>query len=236
MQPQSRCGATRCIPWHRSFAPWCDTPRWTHVVRPERLDVMREFAWARSRRTNVSVVYWITPNVAHTTIMNRLLPWSFDVIAVAHAKQPETERRGILAAALAAEPFEFTFVRDPLSHVLSGVRQLAFCLRTGDGLVEILNNVTRNQWSHPQCEELHAFPQTSGYSFGPLGINRLHFVGRMERLQHDWNRLLALVGEPQLQRRVPNAHPRRYDVHEASFLTHPMVRAHTKWDVRCFTP
>ena len=238
---QERCGDSRCIPWGRGFAAWCDAPIWTHFVAPERLDAMREFAWIVSKASNKSALYWITPKSAHTTIMRRLVPQQFHIVSVADASMHERRKRLLLDAALKKDPLEFTFVRSADTHVLSATRQLQFCARRlyrrDIDLLPILENITLNRWRYTKCEELHLYPQVSGYAFDARGINRLHFVGRVEEMSTDWNRLLSMLGHrtgrkggiPRVNSRPPN-NAEDY----ASFLVHPMVRAHTEWDYRCF--
>lgn len=244
-EPQAQCGPGRCVAWDPSFAPWCDPPAWPSVARPRRLRSLREFAWVVTPKHNASMLYWITPKAAHTTIMNRLLVPPFRILRVASADVSDAERRRILEQALRHKPLEFTFVRDPLSHVVSAARELQACAareyRTDVSLLRVLMNVTDDTWRlDRRCRELHLYPQTAGYTADARGINRLHFVGRTERMRRDWSRLMQLVGEPP-PRAVPVVHARPPSDasrgRQARELTwHPLSRSHAEHDTRCFHP
>lgn len=194
------------------------------------------------------VVYWITPKAAHTTIVNRLMRRSpFEILDVASADLSEGARRARLARALAHDPFEFTFVREPVGHVASAIAQMRVCralptARRVHDYLATLYEFVEDRWPSRACRELHLYPQISGYP-SPDGVRRLHFVGRVGRLAEDWAALLGYVnasdaagaagGVP-----VVNARRRPRFLRAAAqwrtFATHPMVRAHTEWDARCF--
>ena len=225
VQPQAKCGTTRCYPWKDSFASWCEAPQFVQL-HPERYHAVREFAWAFSPRSNQSVIYWITPKSAHTTIINRLMS-SFKIHKVAISEYSNDHKRRILNEALKTNPLEFTFIRDPLWHTVSGAQELQVCAKRVYGrhvdLLDILLNVSADSWQFARCKELHIFPQISGYSsLDDRGINRLHFIGRVERLRHDWSELLSLISEPS-PKRIPivNRRPRNEHDPRSAIISHP---------------
>mmetsp|Transcript_42619 Transcript_42619/g.96352 ORF Transcript_42619/g.96352 Transcript_42619/m.96352 type:complete len:495 (+) Transcript_42619:65-1549(+) len=248
-RPQAVCYtngvARRCQPWGDSFSRLCETPQWKHVEASAvaRLHHLREFVVAVVPRTNTSLIYWITPKSAHTTIVNYLLRRApFRVVDVVSARESEHVKRERLADALAASPLEFTFVRDPIGHLASGLSQMALCLKIPlNGLrdaLAIFEMFAQSRWNSKQCEEHHLYPQSSGYTFSSIGVNRLHFVGRVEYLWRDWNRLLSMIGEPPSMTRPPLVNQRKRSQylakHLSTFAAHPVVRRSTEWDLRCF--
>ena len=235
--PQAECGKGRCIAWDNTFAEWCEAPRYTHVTNADRYENIREFAWAFSPH-NQSVVYWITPKSAHTRIMKRLLS-RFRIQHVAVSEDSNERKRHFLDVALQTNPLEFTFVRDPISHTISAAQELQACVQRAYNVkvnaLEVLVNVSNDTWQFRRCKELHIYPQLTGYGIDRRGINRLHFVGRTEHMRRDWSRFMALLYEtPPVKIPVVNGRPRKH--HPISFMSHPLVRAHTEWDTRCFFP
>ena len=103
----------------------------------------------------------------------------------------------------------------------------------------------------------HMVPQTAGYGFrlatrdspSSSGMRRLQFIGRVESLADDWQRLLRLLGANdtavrhaiQRTRRVINSHTAhriakalRPEGREWDALTsHPLVRRHLATDRTC---
>ena len=89
----------------------------------------------------------------------------------------------------------------------------------------------------------HLFPMASGYSFaGSPGVGRLRFVGRVEQIDADWAHLLALLGmgaakappRRNTNRRTAPLPLRRGGKSYAELAKDESVRAHLKWDQRCF--
>lgn len=105
---------------------------------------MREWVLARHAETGQHVLYWITPKAAHTFIVRLLRqpPWvTLNVSggfasaheswsgATEHGAQDRAQR--LLSTAVRRHaPLEFTFVREPIAHLVSAAGQLAFCLQT----------------------------------------------------------------------------------------------------------
>ena len=104
------------------------------------------------------VLYWVTPKAAHTKITKLLRSPPFTTLNTSaghdgvdstwspekvQAVQRWAAPRGLgrdvrriaeaqLEAALRLEPLEFTFIREPLSHLVSAAAQAHFCLSTTD--------------------------------------------------------------------------------------------------------
>ena len=126
---------------------WADaSPHVRHALRHG----MREWALARHLPTNRHVLYWIVPKSAHTRIMRflRVAPFALINVSDGFAGGPDERwsggpRRGAAEGAIRrraiaklewaqqlTQPLEFTFVRDPLSHLISASAQLVSCLRS----------------------------------------------------------------------------------------------------------
>jgi hypothetical protein len=235
-----------CLVWPAAREPApCDLPQFPYYTNASRVAALREFVLARVREAHV--VYWITPKAAHITIVNRLMRRPpFEILDVASADLREEERQARLARALAHDPFEFTFVREPVGHVASAIDQMRRCralpaARSVHDYIATLYEFVEARWPSRECRELHLYPQMSGYP-APGGIHRLHFVGRLGHFAEDWATLLGHVANATDVTGPPfpviNARRRprflRVKAQWRTFATHPMVRAHTEWDARCF--
>lgn len=273
-------------------------PEWPDASRAVRVGLehgMREWVHAQYNGS-ADVLYWQTPKAAHTLIMRLLRkpPWRIMGIGEGHDGTDGSPwmawypNRSVTMQAVEANlqdvlrkrPLEFTFVREPLGHLISSAGQLHVCLRKAqcdgidrtraydteeiraqanqscarelrrgsypsgpDRVIELLTMAAGNTklpcnrapyscqpWNesiyppwksgnltgrpkHPWCHQLscspgnlyeqvrrcarHMWPQSSGYGFDPArGPTRLHFVGRVEQLRSDWERLLARLGDP----------------------------------------
>ena len=80
---------------------------------------MREWVHFNVTGSSTSVLYWVTPKAAHTTILRLLRRPPF---------RPAPSRN--LRDALAAKPIEFTFVRNPLELLISAAAQVNHCIMT----------------------------------------------------------------------------------------------------------
>ena len=209
-----------------------------------RLAALREFVVADAGG-GATVLYWITPKAAHTTIVNRLLRRPpFRILEVADAGQPERTRRARLAAALSRAPLEFTFAREPVGQLVSAIEQMRFCRRlpraesVADYLATLYEFVD-DRWPSERCRQLHLNPIVAGYP--SPGFARLHFVGRVAHMRDDWSALRAALNQTRDEASIPvvNRNPRRTSwlrksgARLGSFATHPAVAAHTEWDRRC---
>ena len=222
----------------------CDTsPSWTLYTNTTRLSSLREFIFLRAGVT--PVMYWITPKAAHTTIVNRLLRRPpFRIVEVVGADIAESARRARFEALRQRyRPFEFTFVREPTELLLSALDQMRFCrqLPAAASVADYLTTFYEfkdNVWPSRACRELHLYPQVAGY---PGGVQRLDFIGHVERLQDDWRILLRALNVTSLAGgvAVPRVNQRkrppfmRQRVNWMTFATHPAIRAHTRLDYEC---
>ena len=170
----------------------------------------------------------------------------------------------MLEAALAHAPLEFTFVRDPLAQLVSAAGQLRQCITSNregrrhfgnrtwlsgqaSEVVELLGYMTQRtaprvrRFETQDCAA-HLFPMAAGYTFaGSPGLGRLRFVGRVEQLDADWAHLLTLLGltaaYPAARHTNKRSAPlqlRRGGKAYAELAAHESVRAHLKWDEKCF--
>lgn len=123
-------------------------PIWPDANKPVRLALergMREHVYAEFRTNGVvvPVVYWITPKSAHTLIAGHKLkqgPWRILNVSQGHFGIDRTQygrpvevrtATDVLERFVASRhPFEFTFVRDPVSHLVSAAAQLLACARS----------------------------------------------------------------------------------------------------------
>ena len=233
------------------------------------------------------VVYWVTPKVAHTKIgkLMRLPPFypmnltSEEMRSLNNGSMFNVGREclgpacgtdsPVLSRILHHRPFEFTFWREPVGHLISGAAQAVHCLntywcirrelpwglQTASDVASILQHTMEDQLpplildhntslrdakdrarkkkskdtchNNARCTNSmprrkvgtrilfykckvydqqrsnqslrrcmrHIYPQSTGYGWHPLGLRRLHFVGRMESFIDDWRRLLHQLGE-----------------------------------------
>jgi hypothetical protein len=233
-------------PWRgtclSAIEPSCTLPHWTLYTRESRVHELREFVFVEANR--VPLLYWITPKAAHTTIVNRLLRRPpFRIVEIVSADVPEASRRARWRAIVEKHaPLEFTFVREPVGQLLSALDQMRFCRGLGaaesvhDYLATFFEFVD-DKWPAPHCRELHMYPQVAGYP--APGFARLHFVGRVHRLRKDWSSLLRAINVSTGDRATDvvnrRARPKfiRNDATWSVFATHPSVKAHTEWDLRC---
>jgi hypothetical protein len=170
---------------------------------------------------------------------------------------------------LEQRPLEVAFVRDPLTHLVSAAGQQKWCLtsnkiarhtfgnssilKSADEVIASLQRLLSHSsqsaggFNTTDCAK-HMFPQGSGYAFDPAGTGRLHFVGRVEHLRDDWQRLLTLLGDstahrpPSIPKRNARDHSRgnpdspfapggaAWRALEAS----PLVQRLTAYDRACF--
>ena len=145
---------------------WLDAaPRVRHTL----MHGMREWALAHHLPSGRHVIYWINPKAAHTRIM-RLLRGdtrsAFRTLNVSegHAGRPDERWSGgvrgrrswgsrgraetQLQWALSLRPFEFTFVRAPMAHLISAAAQLNSCLTSW-------NCINRNlSWPFTRAEHV----------------------------------------------------------------------------------
>tara|TARA_B110001452_G_scaffold153208_1_gene127467 strand:- start:1659 stop:2531 length:873 start_codon:yes stop_codon:yes gene_type:complete len=105
---------------------------------------MREHIYTEFRTNGVvvPVVYWITPKAAHTLIANHKLtrgPWRTLNVSLGHFGVDRTHYGTAVKVTAATDvleqfvaerqPFEFTFVRDPVFHLVSAAAQVLDCAR-----------------------------------------------------------------------------------------------------------
>jgi hypothetical protein len=174
-----------------------------------------------------------------------------------------------LEAVLQRQPFEFTFVRDPLSHLVSAAGQQKYCLTSNKPGRKIYGNaelqgpsevtgMLAQMLSHrspkvaafntTDCAK-HMFTQGSGYAFegaGGAGVNRLHFVGRVESLNDDYALLLRLLLGESSAKRAPRAIATTNGAHHRShrfasgsadwreLAASPLARRYVDSDRACF--
>ena len=120
----------RCSLWdsrrcHRR-PTWSAASRTTRSLMEQGVREWLHFDVAGGDR---SVIYWVTPKAAHTSIMHLL-------------RRPPFRLSGItnLSKALALKPFEFTFVREPLQLLISAAGQLHHCLMLTQPGVSLLGS------------------------------------------------------------------------------------------------
>ena len=99
----------------------------------------------------------------------------------------------------------------------------------------------------------YLYPQSAGYGFDAQGVQRLHFVGRLEHLAKDWSTLTAmLLGKhwakalygqglapqsfPQENRRSNRASSQLAFGGIARQELRIRIGDHLLWDDRCLTP
>ena len=277
-------------PWQRQLCH--PQPTWTDAAPAVRAILekgTREWVHFNVTGNSRSLLYWVTPKAAHTTILRLLRRPPF---------QPAPSRT--LQEALTARPIEFTFVREPLELLISAAAQVNHCIMTTQPGIELFgvprairsaDNVTtalgmfiRNRLfeepqlfldflasrpslvppSHPlkrlenfsvgrlklwrngimECVRSHLRPQTSGYAFDTaLGVNRLHFVGRVRAMEADWATLLqllnlttlAMVKVPSGNRRKLAASLQPQGAEWRKLELDAAVRRHIHWDLKCFS-
>lgn len=116
------------------------------LQRGRRQVIVASYNGSRSQRY---IVYWVTPKVAHTKIAKLLRRPPFHPVKMTANEERVLNAQSMLdvgneclgtascAASsrllrdfLSREPFEFTFWRDPLGHLVSAAAQATHCLNT----------------------------------------------------------------------------------------------------------
>ena len=168
-------------------------PTWIDASRAGRVGLehgMREWVHAQFNGS-AEVLYWLTPKAAHTLI-GRLLrkpPWRVLQHGDGHDGTDGSPWMGVypnrsvtmravetdLQNILRRRPLEFTFVREPLGHLISSAGQLHWCLRKSQchGQDRLIDNYDgppgakyidemRSEWNRSCTQELRQGSTPSG--------------------------------------------------------------------------